>query len=132
VDYTVPRLLKHEAEMQQTPGLLAGFAPKESLDSFEATLEKYRGKVVWGYGASAKSTVLLNAARNAEIITAIVDDHTGKQGMLMPGVRTPIVPPQDLAHVDALVVLAWNWEKAICAKAEAAGFQGTYLIPFAA
>ena len=130
VDYTVGRLLEHEADMQEMPQLRESFDVPGSLASFEAALEKYRGKKVWGYGASAKSTVLLNAAKNSDIISAVMDDHPGKQGKYVPGVHIPIIPPQDLSEVDALVILAWNWEDAITARAEVAGFTGTFLVPF--
>ncbi len=129
---TVDRLAQHEREIQEIPDLIASFNPRGKVGEVEAELERYRGKTVWGYGASAKGTVLLNSITNADVVQRVVDDHVGKQGLLVPGVRTPIVKPQEMGHVDVVLVLAWNWADAIKQRAEALGFKGTYLIPFAA
>ena len=129
-DDTVHAVGAQEQEMQRMDGVPTAFDPHPRIQRLTQQLESSRGKTVWGYGASAKATVLLNTLPNASLIAKIIDDHEGKQGKYMPGVHTPIVPPQDLSGVDVLVVLAWNWVEAITAKAEALGFKGQYLIPF--
>ena len=111
-----------EAQLQSDPTLYTAFTPQKQIAEIEAALERHRGKVVWGYGASAKGTVLLNTLKNADIIQCVVDDYTGKRGRYIPGVHIPIVAPQDLSHVDVVVVLAWNWSRAIEVKAETQGF----------
>lgn len=129
-DATVPRLAEHERDMQAMPGLREWFDPRPKIEKLEADLEQYRGKQIWGYGASAKSTVLLNAIKNADVLGGIVDDYAGKQGRYQPGTHLPILPPQDLSHLDALLVTAWNWAEAIQVQAKRQGFSGTYLYPF--
>jgi len=70
-----------------------------------------RGWRVAGYGAAAKATTLLAACGvGPEQLAYIVDKSPVKQGLRMPGLSLPIVPPEtiDDRPVDALLVLAWN------------------------
>lgn len=85
----------------------------------------------WGYAASAKATVLLNAlaSRGAPLPEWIIDDAPQKQGMLVPGVRVPVVAPEAMDKCRTLMVLAWNWADGIKLRARNRGFQGDYLIP---
>jgi SAM-dependent methyltransferase len=69
------------------------------------------GHRIWGYGAAAKGTTLLNTASvDDSLIERIVDRNIHKHGRLMPGVHIPIAAPETLLQEmpDYLLLLAWN------------------------
>jgi len=69
------------------------------------------GATVAGYGAAAKGTMLLNAARvGPDEIVCVADANPLKQGRRMPGCRIPVVPVDHLRRVrpDYLLILPWN------------------------
>lgn len=71
------------------------------------------------YGASAKSTTLLNFfGLDAEYIDFVVDDTPGKQGFLTPGTHIPIFNPSALKDLkpDYCLILTWNFAKEIMEK----------------
>jgi methylation protein EvaC len=70
-----------------------------------------RRQRVAGYGATAKSSTLLNyCGLEQSTIEFICDNTTAKQGLLTPGTHIPVRPPQELrsAGVDYALLLAWN------------------------
>lgn len=83
---------------------------------------------IWGYGASAKATVMLNALGCTP--ERIVDDAPAKQGYFVPGVRVPITGPAGLATAQTLVLFSWNWADDLKRRAVAAGFTGEFLLPW--
>ena len=93
-------------------------------------------QALYAYGASAKSTVLLNAVDPEHFlatasIRAIFDDTPGKQGLFAPGTSLPVVaPPEDFSKVSALLVTAPNWYRELREKVIARGFRGTFLVPW--
>ncbi len=91
------------------------------------------GAVV-GYGASARSSTLLNSAGlTSEHIRAIIDRNEIKHGHLMPGSDIPVVSYDNgmgmLKEVDSLVLLAWNFEVEIVNDLRSEGFEGGILVP---
>jgi hypothetical protein len=69
------------------------------------------GKSVAGYGAAAKATTLLNyAGARTDLIAFVADKSPHKQGRYIPGVRVPILAPDDIrtAKPDYLVIFPWN------------------------
>ena len=69
------------------------------------------GSVVCGYGAPAKASTLLNfCGVGPELLRFTVDRSPHKQGRFVPGVRIPILPPEQLFEVrpDYLFILPWN------------------------
>jgi hypothetical protein len=84
---------------------------KDKLDFYRAT-----GYVLVGYGAAAKGMTLLNAADIR--LDVVIDDNPLKQGLLCPGVDTPVVGPDYLDNLTVVervvfVPLAWNFFKEI-------------------
>ncbi len=82
------------------------------------------GRRLAAYGAPAKGTVLLNACDiGADVIEFTVDRSPHKQGRLVPGVRVPIRPVEDLLREmpDFTLLLPWNLVDEIVAQ------QGEYL-----
>lgn len=92
-----------------------------------------RGGQVAGYGAPARATTLLHQlGLGPELIDFIVDDRPWKQGLYMPGMLIPVVPPEALyeRQPDVVVVLAWDYAKDIVARHHAyrsAG--GRFIVP---
>ena len=70
-----------------------------------------------GYGAAAKGMTLLNAGEIE--LDFVVDDNPLKQGLLTPGMNTPVHSPEHLLYYDRPVVfvpLAWNFFSEIKTK----------------
>lgn len=79
------------------------------------------GKTVCGFGASAKSTVAINAAHLCHhTIDFITDTTPQKQGRLSPGSMIPIVPQERLLETmpNYAVCFAWNYREEILRRNE--------------
>lgn len=121
-----------------TPWLYQSFADRVALDMAKlgSLLRQGDWKKTFAFGASAKSTVLLNTLKAhglepAERICGIFDDTPAKQGKFTPGVHLPVLPvPADMSHIDTLLIGAANWAAELQAKAEMRGFGGRYIIPW--
>lgn len=77
---------------------------------------KRQGKQVLGYGAAAKGNTLLNyAGVKPDLLAAVADLASSKQGKFLPGSHIPVISPKKLASqgVDALLVLPWNLIKEV-------------------
>ena len=91
------------------------------------------GKRIAIYGASAKSTTLLNYfGIGRETIAYIVDRAPAKQGHFTPGTHLEIFPPEKLVEdvPDYTLMLSWNFADEILTQQDAyrkAG--GRFIIP---
>lgn len=91
------------------------------------------GRNVVAYGAAGRSTIMLNfCSLDRELVKYVVDMSPLRHGKLVPGVLTPIVPPEvfndDLP--DYAIMTAWNYEDEIVAKEQSyleAG--GRFIVP---
>ena len=71
---------------------------------------KQEGKRIAAYGAAAKGSTLLNTFRiGAETLDFVVDRNIHKQGLFMPGVAVPIVPPEQLLEKAPAYTLLLTW-----------------------
>ena len=80
---------------------------------------KAQGKKVAGYGATSKSTTILNyCGIGPDLIEYISDTTPIKQGKLTPGMHIPVVPYQEFKDnpPDYAVLFAWNHAEEIMAK----------------
>ena len=80
---------------------------------------KSSGKRVAGYGATSKSTTLLNyCGIGPDLIEYICDTTPIKQGKFTPGMHIPVVPYEDFKNnpPDYAVLFAWNHAEEIMAK----------------
>jgi SAM-dependent methyltransferase len=91
------------------------------------------GRRLAAYGAPAKGTILLNACGiGTDLLEFTVDRSPHKQGRLVPGVRLPIRPVEDLLRElpDVTLLLSWNLAGEIVAQqAEYLRKGGTFLVP---
>ncbi len=78
-----------------------------------------KGKRLIGYGASARSSTLLNYCgidnRHLEVVA---DKNTLKHGRYTPGTDIPIVAPERAFadRPDTVLLLAWNFREEILAQ----------------
>lgn len=94
---------------------------KDQQDSLRQLLQGYAddGKIVCGFGASAKSTVWINACKlNRKHIRFICDNTPQKQWKFSPGSEIPIVDEGALLRdlPDYAVCFAWNFMPEILEK----------------
>ncbi|HKP89363.1 MAG TPA: class I SAM-dependent methyltransferase [Thermoleophilaceae bacterium] len=69
------------------------------------------GETVVGYGAPAKAATLLNyCGIGTDFLDYTVDKSPHKQGRYLPGVRVPILAPEEIARTrpDYVFILPWN------------------------
>lgn len=74
----------------------------------QAQKEKLR---VTAYGAAAKGNTLLNyCSVGTDLISAVFDKNTHKQGHYLPGSHIPISSPEKIAEMkpDVMLILPWN------------------------
>ena len=89
-------------------------------ENFKKALEVFKNdnlKVV-GYGATSKSTTILNYCDiGPDLIDFIVDTTPIKQNTLTPGKHIPVLPYDAFSpHPDVSVLFAWNHKKEILSK----------------
>jgi methylation protein EvaC len=80
---------------------------------------KAQGKKVAGYGATSKSTTILNyCGIGPDLIEYICDTTPIKQGKVTPGMHIPVVPYETFKsnRPDYAVLFAWNHAEEIMAK----------------
>ncbi len=108
----------------------------EHRTAFVALLDSAlaRGCEIVGYGASARSSTLLNFCNiGAERIKVIADQNTMKHERFTPGTHIPIENPATVmaSNPDTVVVLAWNFLEEIAETLWSRfNFRNTLLVPF--
>lgn len=97
---------------------------ERSRDELIALLRDLRGagKRVVGYGATSKSTTVINfCGITPDLVEYISDTTPIKQGKFSPGAHIPVRPYEDFAHnhPDYALLFAWNHRDEIMAKERA-------------
>jgi hypothetical protein len=91
------------------------------------------GKRVAGYGAPAKGNTLLNyCGIKPGLLPFTVDRSPHKQGLLLPGTRIPVLPPEAILEErpDYLLVLPWNLKHEVAAQMSAIrDWGGRFVVP---
>lgn len=119
------------------PRALAGLQDRarESAGALHAYLESARrdGRVVLGYGAPSKASVLLTVADvDSRLLPFTADLSPDKHGCRLPGVGIPIRSPQDLldARPDDVLVLTWDIADEVVAQLpEVTARGGRFVVP---
>ena len=126
--YPIKESVKELIEKERAQGLdrLATFETfrdnvEKSRENLLALLTKLKaeGKKVAGYGATSKSTTILNyCGIGPELIEYISDTTPIKQGKFTPGMHVPVVPYETFNSnpPDYAVLFAWNHAEEIMAK----------------
>lgn len=91
------------------------------------------GKRIAGYGASARSSTLLNfCGIDHHMIEVIADQNPLKHGRWTAGSRIPIKDPAEIFsfHPDAVCILAWNFKNEIISNARRIWrYRGPFIVP---
>lgn len=98
-------------------------------DAYLAILASHWGRL-FGYGAAAKTTVLMNYAGPAGEVPYVLEDNPAKVGKFIPGTGAEVVDangsfawqPDDL-----MVIYPWNWEAEIVERLRGRGYIGKIL-----
>jgi len=80
---------------------------------------KNEGKKVVGYGATSKSTTVINYfGISSELVEAIYDTSPTKHNTFSPGAKIPVLPYQEFRESDPdfILLFAWNHAKEIMEK----------------
>jgi len=92
-----------------------------------------QGRTVVGYGASARSSTLLNfCGINSKYIIAIADQNPLKHGLFTAGTHIPIFSPEEVmkSNPDTIFLMAWNFQDEIIGILQKRfGFRGTLIVP---
>lgn len=111
------------------------FAVKTSKINLAYLLQtlRFQGKRVVGYGATSKSTTVLNyCGITPDLLEFICDTTPIKQYKFSPGMHIPIVPHEVFScdgteYPDYALLFAWNHAKEIMAKEKFTGRWFTYV-----
>jgi SAM-dependent methyltransferase len=104
---------------------------RESLKSLIES-EISAGKKLIGYGASARSSTLLNfCCINHNHLACIADQNPLKHNRYTPGTDVLILSPDEALkeNPDTIVILAWNFKDEIIDDLKEKGFRGNVVIP---
>jgi 2-polyprenyl-3-methyl-5-hydroxy-6-metoxy-1,4-benzoquinol methylase len=85
-----------------------------------------------GFGAAAKTTVMLHCLDVRAYPKVVYDDNLHKHGFAIPGTRVPILLATDGEFRDLtlpVVVFAWNWAPQIIERLRGAGYRGDIFVP---
>jgi len=111
-----------------------GEKSKQHARNLKSIVEKYtKNNPLIAYGASARSSTLMNFARisNKEI-EYVIDRNPIKHALFTPGTNIKIISYEDgLKKLEGrhLLLLAWNFEEEVVADLRASGFDGDIIVP---
>lgn len=89
-------------------------------------------KIIIGWGASARSSTLLNfCGIGSDKISSIIDLNPLKQNLFTAGTHIPILGREEVMrkNPDSVVILGWNFAKEIIADLKRIKFKGDCIIP---
>jgi hypothetical protein len=133
--------LRELVEAEQVSGLNLlntwqqfGEKSKKHAENVKRIVVEYaKSGTLVAYGASARSSTLMNLARvSSQEIDCVIDRNPIKHGLYTPGTNIPIVSYQeglDKLLGKHLLLLAWNFEEEIVRDLRASGFSGDIIVP---
>ena len=100
----------------------------------EVVTKACKSGAVVGYGASARSSTMLNFAGISNTdLEVVIDQNPLKHGRLTAGTDIPIVSPEQglekLTNRDTVLLLAWNFHDEIRESLAKSGFDGSVIVP---
>jgi len=134
LDDAVDRGRRLETNSHSRWAAFASSAIEHAVALKEVVTEYSRSGKVVGYGASARSSTMLNFAGITSVdVAAVIDQNELKQGRLTAGTDIPIVSPEvgmgEVGSSDAILLLAWNFEEEIVGLLRRSGFRGNIIVP---
>ena len=92
------------------------------------------GEPILAYGASARSSTLLNFAEiSSQQISAIIDRNSLKQELITPGTSVPVISFEEgikrMKHMKKLLLLAWNFKDEVVEDLRRHGYTGQFIQP---
>jgi SAM-dependent methyltransferase len=90
------------------------------------------GKRVWGFGAAAKATVMMNRCGiTSDLVEAVADDTPAKIGKYIPGTGIGIAATRDwiAAQPDYTCIFAWNYTPQIIEQYQGS-YRGVFFTPY--
>ena len=80
------------------------------LQEIKAFFESHATEGIVGFGAAAKTTVILNATQANLYFKAVFDSNPLKQGNFVPGTQVKILSPSDIKYFNYnhVVIFPWN------------------------
>ncbi len=115
IDDSIPNLLASEGLISEIKKRYQNFAisaiKRAELIKKVLSANVLNGKIIAGYGASAKATVLTNYLNlDRQIVKGIADLSSTKQGKYIPGSGIPVIAPENLIDLspDIVVIFSWN------------------------
>lgn len=94
--------------------------------------ENQSGKKVIGYGASARSSTMLNfCGIDYNQLVCVADQNPLKHNRYTPGTDLLIISPEEALKKkpDTVVILAWNFKDEIIEDLKEKGFKGSVIVP---
>jgi len=128
----VPDASRKTVPRPPDPAVLSRFAreAESELDRIKARLQKLGAKKGWAiWGAGAKGVSLANRLPDLPP-TLLLDSNPAKQGGFVPGLRVPIVAPEDprLLSVALIVIVNHNYAREIRAVLRRRKFRGQTVV----
>lgn len=80
---------------------------------------KNQGNTIWGFGAAAKATVVLNyAGIDSSLLTAVADDTPAKQDKFIPGTGIQVKSTQEWLETqpENTCIFVWNYAQEIMTR----------------
>jgi hypothetical protein len=126
-------LVKKTNELQTWKDF-ASACEKHALQLKDTAINFKKNGSVIGYGASARSSTMLNyAGLNNEVIDCIIDKNPLKHGTFTPGTNIPIISFEEgkklFDKCGSILLLAWNFEKEIIEELRENGYNGAIIVP---
>lgn len=105
----------------------------EHKELSKSIMQKFDGKRIIGFGASARSSTYLNFCEfTNDHFDGIIDNNILKQGKFAPGSSIPILSLDEglLREPDLIFILAWNFREEIINLCRSQGYRGDYIVAF--
>ena len=109
-----------------------GLKSLENISKVREQIQLFSGKKVCGFGASARSSTILNAiGQDSNSIISIGDNNPLKWGNFAPGFSIPIEPVSKMLsrRPDLVVVFPFNFKDEILRELAEAEWTGSVLFP---